>query len=75
MVKRIRRKRSAKHTDKEDEAEQMQESWYAEIDSICQLQNYASPIRIRVPVEELDMHNEWIVRIHIINIVCLHIWA
>ena len=57
MVKTIRRKRSAKHTDKEEEEEQMNISEHAESESICRQNKFGSPIRIYVPMEESESKN------------------
>lgn len=57
MVNRNRRRRSAKHTDKEEEGENGQTSELAEIDSSYPQSKVASPIRIYVPVDELEEQN------------------
>lgn len=58
MVNRIRRRRSAKHTEKEEEDENNQYSEIAEIESAYQQSKIASPIRIYIPVDELEEQNK-----------------
>lgn len=64
MVKRIRRKRSAKHTDKEEEEVQMKETEAVELESTFNQHKFASPIRIYIPEEKLEMLDDWNVIIH-----------